>query len=78
MAALRSWFGTKKVMQTVKTTPVISLTNLGELEGLSLNRWSVYTNMEALLGGLAASYQPHPLVVDRGTTARYGGQLRYI
>ena len=28
--------------------------------------------------GLAAGYQPRPQVVDRGTTARYGGQLRYI
>jgi len=27
--------------------------------------------------GLAAGYQPRPQVVDRGTTARYGGQLRY-
>ena len=27
--------------------------------------------------GLAAGYQPHPQVVDRGTTTRYGGQLRY-
>jgi len=27
---------------------------------------------------LAAGYQPRPQVVDRGTTARYGGQLRYI
>jgi len=28
--------------------------------------------------GLSAGYQPRPQVVDRGTTARYGGQLRYI
>ena len=28
--------------------------------------------------GLAAGYQLRPQVVDRGTTARYGGQLRYI
>jgi len=28
--------------------------------------------------GLAAGYKPRPQVVDRGTTARYGGQLRYI
>ena len=28
--------------------------------------------------GLAAGYQPRPQVVDRGTTASYGGQLRYI
>ena len=28
--------------------------------------------------GLATGYQPRPQVVDRGTTARYGGQLRYI
>ena len=27
--------------------------------------------------GLAAGYQPRPHVVDRGTTTRYGGQLRY-
>jgi len=27
--------------------------------------------------GLAAGYQPRPQVVDRGTTTRYGGQLRY-
>ena len=27
---------------------------------------------------LAAGYQPRPQLVDRGTTARYGGQLRYI
>ena len=27
---------------------------------------------------LSAGYQPRPQVVDRGTTARYGGQLRYI
>jgi len=25
--------------------------------------------------GLAAGYQPRPQVADRGTTARYGGQL---
>ena len=25
--------------------------------------------------GLSAGYQPRPQVVDRGTTARYGGQL---
>jgi len=31
-----------------------------------------------LLWGLSAGYQPRPQVVDRGTTARYGGQLRYI
>jgi len=30
------------------------------------------------VGGLAAGYQPRPQVVDRGTTARYGGQLRYV
>jgi len=28
--------------------------------------------------GLSAGYQPRPQVVDRGTTPRYGGQLRYI
>jgi len=28
--------------------------------------------------GLAVGYQPRLQVVDRGTTARYGGQLRYI
>jgi len=28
--------------------------------------------------GLSAGYQLRPQVVDRGTTARYGGQLRYI
>jgi len=27
--------------------------------------------------GLAAGYQPRPQLVDRGTTTRYGGQLRY-
>ena len=31
-----------------------------------------------LAWGLSAGYQPRPQVVDRGTTARYGGQLRYI
>jgi len=31
-----------------------------------------------LFWGLSAGYQPRPQVVDRGTTARYGGQLRYI
>jgi len=32
----------------------------------------------AFYWGLSAGYQPRPQVVDRGTTARYGGQLRYI
>jgi len=31
-----------------------------------------------LLQYVSAGYQPRPQVVDRGTTARYGGQLRYI
>ena len=35
--------------------------------GLSAGSW-----------GLSAGYQPRPQVVDRGRTARYGGQLRYI
>ena len=34
--------------------------------------------MTVLCWGLSAGYQPRPQVVDRGTTARYGGQLRYI
>ena len=39
----------------------------GTTRGLSAGCW-----------GLSAGYQPRPQVVDRGTTARYGGQLRYI
>ena len=44
------------------------------------NFTSVFADVGALLQGcgLAAGYQPRPQVVDRGTTARYGGQLRYI
>jgi len=35
-------------------------------------------SLDATSWGLSAGYQPRPQVVDRGTTARYGGQLRYI
>ena len=46
----------------------------------------IFTFMQMILSwglsagcwGLSAGYQPRPQVVDRGTTARYGGQLRYI
>jgi len=34
--------------------------------------------MPVVCWGLAAGYQPRPQVVDMGTNARYGGQLRYI
>ena len=40
-------------------------------------RWSL-ENKVNVCWGLSAGYQPRPQVVDRGTTARYGGQLRYI
>jgi len=44
------------------------------------NLTSVFADVGVLLQGcgLAAGYQPRPQVVDRGTTARYGSQLRYI
>jgi len=42
--------------------------------GLSAGCWG----LSAGCWGLSAGYQPRPQVVDRGTTARYGGQLRYI
>jgi len=39
----------------------------------------LYASVQCLqCWGLSAGYQPRPQVVDRGTTARYGGQLRYI
>ena len=41
-----------------------------------LSTSAVYTLTDCW--GLSAGYQPRPQVVDRGTTARYGGQLRYI
>jgi len=37
-----------------------------------------HIKVDILGWGLSAGYQPRPQVVDRGTTARYGGQLRYI
>ena len=39
----------------------------------------VYSSlMPVLICVLLGFYQPRPHLVDRGTTARYGGQLRYI
>ena len=38
----------------------------------------ILPKQETVSWGLSAGYQPRPQVVDRGTTARYGGQLRYI
>jgi len=52
----------------------------GYKDPMNLLRFSV-TPLFNLLNvgwGLSAGYQPRPQVVDRGTTARYGGQLRYI
>ena len=36
-----------------------------------------HTHTHTHTWGLAAGYQPRPHLVDRGTTTRYGGQLRY-
>jgi len=42
-------------------------------------RWKITLSFDGrICWGLSAGYQPRPQVVDRGTTARYGGQLRYI
>ena len=36
-----------------------------------------HTHTHTHTWGLAAGYQPRPHLVDRGTTTRYGSQLRY-
>jgi len=44
-----------------------------------VSSYNLLLNIDGLsCWGLSAGYQPRPQVVDRGTTARYGGQLRYI
>ena len=48
------------------------------LSGMYMYNELCKLNLFLLPGGLSAGYQPRPQVVDRGTTARYGGQLRYI
>jgi len=55
--------------------PIRTYGPTGQTTGLAVNFCFSAVN---LTWGLAAGYQPHPQVVDRGTTARYGGQLQYI
>ena len=54
-------------------------TSAAECYSSGLDTNSCYYVINIAFGwGLSAGYQPRPQVVDRGTTARYGGQLRYI
>jgi len=56
--------------------------NVQSADGFIVEQYSrvrqLFVDISAVCGGLAAGYQPRPQVVDRGTTARYGGQLRYM